>query len=213
MDISTANTILNKKEPAELYDLVQPALAQADLRDHLVDGCFATDETYRYNCVRVFFRALEQEPARFYPYWERFAEKIGHPNGFFRSTAAQALAFLSVVDTDKRLDAILEAYLGMLDDEKIMVARYFTQTIYRVAQARPDLRSKIVASLLVVDRTRHNESRKSLLKADVIHALDELFEDLSGQEQKDALAFADNEQASESLSTRKAAKAFLVSHP
>jgi hypothetical protein len=212
VDISTANAILNQKEPPELYHLVQPALAQVDLRDLLVDGCFATDETYRYNCVRVFFRALEQKPAAFYSYWERFAEKIGHPNGFFRSTATQALAFLSVLDTNKRLDVILEAYLGLLDDEKIMVARYFTQTIYRVAQARPDLRSKIVACLLAVGRTRHNESRKGLLKADIIHALDELFEDLSEQEQKDALAFADNEQASESPSTRNAARAFLARH-
>ncbi len=176
MDIQLAKTILTKKEPAELYDLVQPALESAELRDLLVEGCFAKNETYRYNCVRVFFRALEQQPGLFYPYWERFAEGISSPNGFYRSSSTQAIAFLTAVDEEHRLDSILEAYLRMLDDEKVMVARYFVQTIHLIPAARPDLREKVIACLLDVENTRHTESRKSLLKADIINAFDRLFE-------------------------------------
>ena len=192
--------------------MVQLALEQAETRDLLVEGCFAKDETYRYNCVRVFFRALEQQPALFYPYWERFAGMVESPNGFYRSTAAQAIAFLAAVDEDRRLDAILEAYLRLLDDDKVMVARYFVQTIHLIPQARPDLREKVVACLLDVENTRHNQSRKSLLKADVIHAFDRLFETLSGPERKEVLAFVTKEQDSESPSTRKAAKVFMENH-
>ena len=192
--------------------MVQLALEQAETRDLLVEGCFAKDETYRYNCVRVFFRALEQQPALFYPYWERFAGMVESPNGFYRSTAAQAIAFLAAVDEDRRLDAILEAYLRLLDDDKVMVARYFVQTIHLIPQARPDLREKVVACLLDVENTRHNQSRKSLLKADVIHAFDRLFETLSGPERKEVLAFVAKEQDSESPSTRKAAKSFMEYH-
>ena len=212
MDAQLAKTILTQKEPEKLYDLVQPALESAEIRDLLVDGCFAKDETYRYNCVRVFFRALEKEPALFYPYWERFVEGISSPNGFYRSSSTQAIAFLTAVDKEHRLDSILDAYLRILDDDKVMVARYFVQTIHLLPQARPDLREKVIACLLGVENTRHNESRKSLLKADIISAFDRLFKNLSAQEQKDILAFVEKEQGSESPSTRKAAKAFLKKH-
>jgi len=207
-----AKTILIQKDPAELYDLVEPALESAELRDLLVEGCFTKGETYRYNCVRVFFRALEKQPALFYPYWDNFAKMIDSPNGFYRSTAAQAIAFLIVVDEERHLDAILDAYLGMLDDEKVMVTRYFVQTIHLIPVARPDLREKVIACLLEIENTRHTESRKSLLKADIISAFDQLYESMSSQEQKEILTFVENEIDSQSPSTRKAAKAFLKKH-
>jgi hypothetical protein len=212
MDTQLAITILTQKEPPELYDLVEPALEGVELRDLLVEGCFAKDETYRYNCVRVFFRALEQRPGLFYSCWERYVAMIDSPNGFFRSTAAQAIAFFATVDEDRRLDAILDAYLRMLDDEKIMVARYFVQTIHLIPQARPDLRGKVIACLLDIENTAHTESRRSLLKADIISAFDRLYEGSSTQEQKAILAFVTNEQDNESPTTRKAAKAFLGKH-
>lgn len=212
MDTQFAKTILAQKEPAKLYDLVGPALESAELRDLLVDGCFAKDETYRYNCVRVFFRALEKQPALFYIYWERFVEGISSPNGFYRSSSTQAIAFLTAVDEQRYLDSILEAYLRMLDDDKVMVARYFVQTIHLIPEARPELREKVIACLLGVENTQHTESRKSLLKADIISAFDRLFNGSSIQEQKDILAFVEKEQAGESPSTRKAAKAFLKKH-
>lgn len=212
MDNNHAKSILTQKEPAELYNLVGPVLESAELRDLLVEGCFAKDETYRYNCVRVFFRALEEQLALFYPYWEHFAEMIDNPNSFYRSTATQAIAFLTTVDDGRKLDAILDTYLNMLDDGKVMVARYFVQTIHLIPQARSDLREKVVARLLDVENTHHTESRKSLLKADIINAFEQLFETLTEQEQKQTLAFAEKEMDSESPSTRKAAKAFLKKH-
>lgn len=212
MNVQLTNTILTQNEPAELYDLVGPVLESAELRDLLVEGCFAKNETYRYNCVRVFFSALEQQPSLFYSYWERFAGMIDSPNGFYRSTAAQAIAHLTAVDINRHLDAILDAYLGMLDDMKIMVARYFVQTIHLIPQARPDLHKKIIAHLMGVNNTHHTESRKSLLKADIVKAFELLFETLSAQEREEILAFVEKEQTSESPSTRIAVKAFLKKH-
>lgn len=209
MDMQAVRSILCQKDPVELYDFVQPALEQASFRDLLVDGCFAKNETYRYNCVRVFFRALAQQPDLFYPYWNRFGSMINSPNGFFRSSAVQAIAYLVSVDRNNKLDDILNTYLQMLDDEKIMVARYFVQSIHLIPQARPDLRKKIIACLLNVDTTRHTESRKSLLKADIIVAFDKFFKNLSIQEQKVVLAFAEKERESKSPSMRKTASSFL----
>ena len=137
MNTVTAKKILTKKEPTNLYDVVQPALEVADIRDLLVEGSFAKEETYRYNCVRVLYHALEQRPDLFYQYWSNFESMLDSSNGFHRSIAAQAIALLSPVDQDCRLDVIFKHYLNLLDDPKVMVTHYFISTL--AGYIKPDL--------------------------------------------------------------------------
>jgi len=212
MDTVTAKKILTKKEPANLYDVVQPALECAELRDLLAKGSSAKDETYRYNCVRVLFRALAQRPDLFYIYWDHFVSGLDSLNGFHRSVTAQAVAYLTSVDQDCKLDLIFKRYLNLFDDSKVMVARYFIQTIDLVARARPDLQDKIITLLLGIDNTHHTVGHKELLKADIIQAFDRLFESLSPKQHEKALAFVETQLMSKSLKTRKAAKEFQKRH-
>lgn len=100
-----------------------------------------------------------------------------------------------------------------IQDDKVMVARYFVQTIHLLPEARPELCQKVIACLLDVEKTRHTQSRKSLLKADIIGAFDQLFDSASTQQQQEILAFVEKERDNESPTTRKAAKAFLGKHP
>lgn len=209
MDSATAKKILRQKEPAELYEVVQPALADAALRDELVEGSFDKNETYRYNCVRVLYRALEAEPRLFYGYWDRFAAAIDSSNGFHRSIGAQAVALLSAVDMKKRLDRVFDRFLGLLDDSKVMVSHYFLETLHLVFAARPDLQKRIVACLFSIEKTSHPSGRKDLLKADVIFVFDRIFETLSPKDRKRALAFAAAQETCSSGKTRKAAQKFV----
>jgi hypothetical protein len=212
MDAATARKILMKKEPANLYDAVQPVLKDAALRDELVEGSFAKNETCRYNCVRVLFRAMETKPGLFYPYWNRFAGGIDSPNGFHRSVGAQAIAHLASVDTDHKLDPIFDHYLTLLDDPKVMVSHYFLETMPLIYRTRPDLQSMIIARLFGIEKTKHPSSRKDLLKADVINIFDQLFDTLSVKDKKKALAFTRDQLECSSSKTRKAAKEFGMKH-
>ncbi len=210
MDITTAKKILTEKEPARLYDVVEPALQNAELLDALVDGAFDKNETLRYNCVRVMFRAMDQKPGLFYPYWEHFAAMMDSENGFHRAAASQAIASLAVADSDCRLDKVFTHYLLLLDDPKVMVTSYFIQTLDRVARARPDFQPRIIKALLNIDRTHHTREHKELLKADILAVLDRLFETLPDTDRKRTLAFADAALQSTSGKTRKTAKLFLA---
>ena len=212
MNIAYTWKILSRKEPAELYDLVGPALKDRELRDAIVEGSFEKNETVRYNCSRVLFRAITQEPRLFYSYWDHFADRVESPNGFHRAVAAQAIAILVPVDSGCRLDPLLGRYLRLLDDPKVMVAHYFIETLDGIYRARPDLQKKIFATLLSIDSTKHLPPRKELLKADVLMVLDRLFEELSLKDRKQAVAFAEAAVGSSSGKTRKAAKSFLATH-
>ncbi len=212
MNATSAKQILTQKEPAKLNEVVEPVLQDAELRHLLVEGSFAKDETYRYNCVRVLFRAIAQNPVLFYPYWNRFEKMIDSPNGFHRSAAAQAIAYLSSVDTDCRLDRIFDHYLGLLNDSKVMVTHYFLETLGLIYRARPDFQRKIIATLFGIDKTDHPLQRKDLLKADIINIFDQLFDTMSLSEQKKAEAFAEAQLECSSSKTRKAAKEFQRKH-
>jgi len=212
MNTTTAKQILTKKEPVNLYNLVQPALEVAGIRDLLVEGSFAKEETYRYNCVRVLYRALEQRPELFYQYWPRFEPGLDSPNGFHRSIAAQAIALLSPADKDCRLDAIFNHYLTLLDDPKVMVTHYFISTLGWIYRARPNFRHQIVNCLLIIDQTHHRPSQRDLLKADIIGVFEQVSDILSVQDKQRILAFAGAQLESSSPKTRKAAKEFLKKH-
>jgi hypothetical protein len=205
----------NNPQPSvsrNLYDAVQPVLKDARLRDELVEGSFAKNETYRYNCVRVLFCAIESRPGLFYPYWDRFAEAIDSPNGFHRSVGAQAIAHLASVDTDCRLDPIFNHYLTLLDDSKVMVSHYFLETMPLIYHTRPEFQNRIIACLLGIEKTKHPLSRKDLLKADVISFFDQLFDTLSAKDKKRVSAFVRNQLECSSSKTRKAAKEFGMKH-
>ena len=212
MDAATTGKILAQKKPADLYDAVQPVLKDEKLRDELVEGSFAKDENYRYNCVRVLFRAIEANPSLFYPYWNRFVEGIDSPNGFHRSVGAQAIAHLTSVDKDCRLDPIFDHYLELLDDSKVMVSHYFLETLPLIYRARPDFQTKIIACLLNFDKTKHPPSRKEMLKADIISAFEQIFDTLSTKDKKKAASFIKDQLQSSSPKARKAAKEFEKKH-
>ncbi len=188
---------------------MKPVLKDRELRDWLVDGSFAKNETLRYNCVRVLFRTLEREPQLFYPYWDRFAAMVVSPNGFHRSAAAQAVAHLAAVDAECRLDGLLRTYLRLMDDPKVMVTHYFIETLDRIYLARPEFQNKIIATLLSLDQTHHLPQRRDLLKADVLAVLGRLYEVLPQMDRKKALAFAHDSLEGDSSKTRKAAKDFI----
>jgi hypothetical protein len=93
-----------------------------------------------------------------------------------------------------------------------MVTHYFLETIGFIYHARPDLQSKIITSLLDIDKTKHLPGRKDLLKADIIIVFDQLFDTLSPNSKKKVSAFVESQLESSSPKTRKAAKDFGKKH-
>src|SRR5512143_1374807 len=210
MNVAAAQRMLAQKEPPTLYSLVEPALQDDGLRDFLAEHAFDQDETVRYNSIRVLWRAADRKPRLFYQYWDRFAAMITSPNGFHRSAAAQLIASLSAADEDCKLDRLLNDYMRLLDDPKVMVTHYFVETLDHICRARPDLQKRIVTALLNVDRSSHTQQHKDMLKADILAVLDRLFDSLPADLQRKSLKLAESTLGCTSPKSRKAAKVFLA---
>lgn len=176
----------------------------------LLNGLISKEDAYRYNCFEALLQISEDRPRVLVPEWDRFVELMGSGNAFHRSIALRLMANLTGADDEGRFEGLFDEYFGLLDDEKVMVARYLAQSASQIARRKPHLREKIAEKLLDIDRTHHAEGRKALIKADAVEFFETFFEDLPDKER--VLAFVEAMLTCSSPKARKAAKAFLNRH-
>jgi hypothetical protein len=200
-------SMLVDKENPKLGEAARLALADERALKVLVDGLVSKEDSYRYNCFEVLLRISEDQPEVLYPEWDTFVELQGSRNAFFRSIGLRLIANLTGADDEERFEALFARYFRLLDDEKVMVARYLAQSAGQIAKRKPHLRERITQKLLDIDQTHHAEGRKALIKADALGYFETVFEESSAKER--ILAFAEGLLESSSPKGRKAARAFL----
>jgi hypothetical protein len=199
--------LLGDKEHPKLKEAMQLALAEEEALKALLDGLVSKEDAYRYNCFEVLLQISEDRPRVLYPEWDRFIGLMRSGNAFFRSIALRLVANLTGADEERQFEDLFDEYFGLLDDEKVMVARYLVQSASQIARRKPHLREKIAEKLLDIDRTHHTEGRKALIKADAVEFFETFFEELPDEERM--LAFAEGMITCSSPKARKAAKTFL----
>jgi hypothetical protein len=203
-------TLANEKD-ADLEEATQLAMTDGEALQEMLKGIVSKQDVYRYNCFKVLLQISEKEPAILYPEWDYFVGLLDSSNSYHRSISLRIIANLTRVDTEKTFDDIFDPYFDLLDDEKVITARYLAGSAAAIARHKPYLQSRITKRLLGIDNTHHEEGRKDLIKGDIIQTLETLFEDSAANEE--ILAFVEAQRESSSPRTRKIAKAFLKKHP
>jgi hypothetical protein len=199
--------MLGDKEHPSLEEAMQLALSDERALREILGGVVSKDDTYRYNCFKVLLQISEDHPMILYPAWDYFVGLLGSSNSYHRSIGLQIIANLTKVDDGTRFDTIFDQYFGLLDDEKVVTARYLAQSAGRIVRAKPHLQARITERLLGIEGTHHAQGRKDLIKADIIQSFEEFFED--SRDKEEILAFVEKQLGCSSPKTRKAAKAFL----
>lgn len=198
------------EEQSDIDALAKMVTGSGEAVKLVIDGLTFPVETYRYNCNRVIVKVAETSPGDVYPYWDHLVELLGSSNTYHRCSAINVLPHLIPVDGGSKLEGIFDRYFGLLDDESVIPPCYVARNCPVIAFHRPDLLHRIVTGLLAIEATRHKPGRKDLIKADIILALDPLFDSLEDQSQ--VLRFVEAQLGCSSPKTRRAAKAFLDRH-
>lgn len=202
--------LMQTEKNPDLDAIVEAAKANQALLRSILTDITTKDDTYRYNCFRVLDRISQEQPDLLYSEWSRFATFLDSSNSYHRNIGANLIANLTSADSEGRFEALADRYFALLDDEKIVTARYVARSAAKIALAKPGLREEIVTRLLAVDETHHEPGRRDLLKADVIESLAQLLE--ASADKARIVAFVQAQIESSSPKTRQAAKAFLKSH-
>lgn len=203
---------LRDKAGQNLDALAASALENDAVLETLTACLSEKDEVLRYNAMRALEHLAAHHPERLYPAWESLAALLDSSNGFHRASGAALLAAVLPADAGHRFETLFERYLNLLDDPKVMVARYLAQSIAKVALARPDLAARITTRLLALDSTRHTPDRKDLLRGDILEAFEQYFSQIPPAHHATMLAFAQRALDCSSPRTRKIAKKYLLNH-
>ena len=198
------------EEQSDIDNLVKMVRGSSEAIKMVIDGLTFPVETYRYNCNRVIVKVAETAPQDVYPYWDYLGELLDSSNTYHRCSAINVLPHLIPADGGSKFDRIFDKLFSRLDDESVIPPCYVARNCPTIVSHRPELVQRIVGELLAIDTTHHKPGRKDLIKADIILALDQMYDRVENQ--PEVLRFVEAQLNCSSPKTRKAAKAFLERH-
>jgi hypothetical protein len=176
----------------------------------VIDGLTFVVDTYRYNCNRLIVAVAASYPKLVYPYWQSLAGLLESSNTYHRCSAINVLPHLIPADGGGKFYQMFDRYFGLLDDESVIPPCYIARSCPTIASHLPEALQRIVDKLLTIDATHHESGRKDLIKADIILALEQLYDRVDNK--SEVLRFVKNQLGCSSPKTRKAAEAFLKQH-
>ncbi len=196
------------EKSVDVESVAKEALEDEKVLAALLEGIVSKKDTRRYNSFKVLLLICEEHPEALNPKWDFFVDLLGSDNTYHKSSAINIIANLVGADRSARFGRIFDRYFNLLDDRSVVTARYVARNAGKIAISKPHLQERITERLLDIDKTHHHQERKDLIKADVIQAFEEFFEECHDKER--ILAFVEEQVECSSPKTRKTAKAFLV---
>ncbi|MFC1780832.1 hypothetical protein ACFLZ8_01030 [Planctomycetota bacterium] len=197
---------LNNKD-IDILAVGKQALKDGKLLTELLGNLCSKNETIRYNSHKVLFFLTENHPHKPYPKWDYFLTFLDSDNTYHKLSAVLFLGNLTQVDKNNKFEKIFEKYYGLLNDKSFIIAAYVCGASGKIAKAKPKLQTKITNLLLDIDKTNHQQERIDMVKASIIDAFGQYYQQTSNK--KRILEFVERQLNCQSPKTRKKAKEFL----
>jgi hypothetical protein len=195
------------KKNIDINAIAKKALKDDKLLVELLDNLGSKKENIRYNSHKVLSQISEEQPKLLYGHWDNFVKFLDSDNTYHKLSAIILLANLTKVDRENKFEKIFNKFYCLLDDKSFITAAYVSGASGKIALAKPTLQTKITNRLLSIDKTHHEQERQDLVKAYIIEAFEEYYDQTRGK--KKILEFVEKQINCASPKTRKTAKEFL----
>jgi len=191
---------------------VQLAINDENARNEIVHQMLTNSAIMvYYHCYYVVDKASQKRPEMFYSYWGEIAELLHHRNSYHRDFALEIIGNLTRVDRENRFAEIEDDYFDIINDEKFMTGNCCVKNLLKIYRHKVEQRERIIETLLDIDnRCDYTEKQKGVLKADVLEIFDEIYEEVS--EQDEINKFIRAEVNCVSPKTRKKAKELIKNY-
>lgn len=172
----------------------------------LLKGTGSSKAAVRYGCAKVLMDLSAEYPEKLYPYWDEFVELLDSKYRILTWNAMAVIANLARVDKEQKFDAVFDKYYGFLSNEYMVTVANVVGNSGKIALAKPQLNSRIVAELLKVENLRVTphltEECKRVIAEKAVGTFDLFFDKLEEKEKKKVLSFVEG-QLDSSRSTLK----------
>lgn len=120
-----------------------------------VERMAASKGADRFAALKALSVTAEKDPGRVYPYFDAIAAQLNSDSKIVCWNAMQILARLAPVDGARRLDSILDVYLGFIEADNMVSAANAIQGAGRMAATRPELLDRVIPAILGVERANY----------------------------------------------------------
>jgi len=173
----------------------------------LCDGLASPEARTKYGSAKQLCRLSEQDPDLLYPRFDFFVHLLDGEIRILRWNSSRILGHLARVDSEGRIDKLLDRYLAPITGHELIAAANTIQGAADIALAKPHLADRIAREIVKVGRANYATPEcRNVAAGHAIQALDRFFEHI--QNKKAVLAFVESQLKNSRPATRKKAERF-----
>ena len=181
----------------------------AEQVEELCEGLASPQARTKYGSAKQLVRLSEGDPGLLYPRFDFFTHLMEGDNRIFRWNASRIVGHLASVDSEGRVDQMLDRILAPITGHEMIGAGNAMQGAADIALAKPYLADRIAREIVKVRNARYATPEcRNIAAGHAIQALDRFFEHV--QKKKPGLAFVESELQNPRPATRKKAGKFLA---
>jgi hypothetical protein len=126
-----------------------------ELLEAVIAGLGSDKAPTKFGAAKALMILSEQAPELLYPHFDFLARLLKHQNSIFRWNATLVLGNLAVVDREKKLERMLDAYLAPISGPDMISAGNVIRGAAAIAVAKPQLADAIARGILKVARASY----------------------------------------------------------
>ena len=137
---------------APLLDAVEHNI---ELVEEVLAGINAKRAAVKFGASKALRILSERVPEALYPHFDSFAAMLSHDNQILKWNATLTLANLARVDSEGKIEAILDHYLDLIAGPNMITAANAIRGAVIIGQAKPHLVRRIVLRILRVEHAEY----------------------------------------------------------
>ena len=164
------------KAGTDLNRIARSAERSPGLVESVIDAIGADAARPKFAASKLLRIISQQSPKLVYPHFGFLVGLLKSENSILKWNAMMTLANLAVVDQQKKLDGIMDAYLAPICGAALVDAANTIKGAAVIARAKPGLAGKIASQVLQVENATYGTPEcRNVAMGHAIEALDQFF--------------------------------------
>jgi hypothetical protein len=182
----------------------------------LIEALKVEKSAKKFAYEKVLRLVSQKQPALIYPYFDFFCSLLDHDNNFLKWGAILTVANLTVVDTEKKFDALFEKYYAPISGPAMVTAANIIGSSATIARAKPALTDAIKTEILKVEKAKFllkgspSPECRNVAIGHAIDTFDELFDQVT--DKSGVIAFVKRQRRNTRPQVAKRAEKFIRKH-
>ena len=210
MKTNTLQTEINDKSTT-IEKLAVEVVRRVELLQEAFDGLGADTARVKYGCLKLLRIISEIKPDILYPEIGRLIRLLDSENNILKWGAIITVGNLAVVDSEKKIDRILDRYLQPISGHVMITAANVIGGAGKIARAKPQLADRIAQAVLQVETANYQtEECRNVAIGHAIASFDLFFEHL--KKPQPVIEFVKRQLNNRRNAVKKKAARFLKKH-